>query len=65
MSIVVKNTLKIHIYIFSMENQLHESVKGRMHVRRKTLFNIFLSLGKLRRLKYLKIDTSHEIQDVF
>ena len=48
-----------------MENQLHESDKGKMHVRRKALFNTFLSLGKLRRLKYLKIDTSHEIQDVF
>ena len=48
-----------------MENQLHESDKGKMHVRRKALFNIFLSLGKLRRLRYLKIDTSHEIQDVF
>ena len=48
-----------------MENQLHESVRGKMHVRRKALFSIFLSLGKLRRLKYLKIDTSHEIQDVF
>ena len=48
-----------------MENQLHESVRGKMHVRRKALFSIFLSLGKLRRLNYLKIDTSHEIQDVF
>ena len=48
-----------------MQNQLYESLTGKMHVTRKTLLNIFLSLGKLRRLKYLKIDTSHETQDVF
>ena len=52
-------------YISRMENQRHESLTGKMHVTRKTLLNIFLSLGKLRRLKYLKIDTIHETQNVF